>query len=155
MNAFVKIFATGLGTGYVPVAPGTAGAALGAILWWGLAPLPYYIYIPTVVAFTFFAVWVSSRACVLFADKDPSKVTIDEVAGQLVTFAFHSFSWPAMIAGFVLFRIFDIAKPWPVRTIDRKLPGGWGVVLDDIMAGVYANIALWIVMIALRKLGTI
>ncbi len=151
MRWFITIFATGLGTGYSPFAPGTAGAVVGVGLYWILSPLPPHIYIPTVVAFTFFAIWVSGKACVLFNDKDPSKVTIDEIAGILVTFILHPFSWIAVVAGFVLFRIFDIAKPWPVRWAERRFPGGWGVVLDDVVAGVYANAALWLCMFILSK----
>jgi phosphatidylglycerophosphatase A len=122
------------------------GAVVGGGLYWLLSPLPHYIYIPTTVAFIFFAVWVSARACVIFGEEDPSKVTIDEIAGILVTFALHSFSWIALVVGFVLFRIFDIAKPFPVRWAERKFPGGWGVVMDDVVAGIYANIALWIII---------
>lgn len=143
MNWFVKFFASGLGTGYIPIAPGTMGTLVGLGFYWVLSPLPHYIYIPTAVAFVFLAVWISARAIPLYGNEDPSTVTIDEIAGVLVTFAFHSFSWIALVAGFVLFRIFDIAKPWPIRLIERRFPGGWGVVLDDVMAGVYANAALW------------
>lgn len=144
MDKFTIIFATGLGTGYSPVAPGTMGSLVGVALYWFLSPLPHHVFIPSVIAFIFLAAWVSGRACVLFGEKDPSKVTIDEIAGLLVTFIMHPFSWLAVIAGFVLFRIFDIAKPFPIRVIERRLPGGWGVVLDDVAAGVYANASLWV-----------
>lgn len=147
MKIFIKIFATGLGAGYSPVAPGTMGAVVGLGLYWLLSPLPDIVYVPTIIAFIFLAVWVSARACVIFGEEDPSRVTIDEIAGILVTFAFHSFSWMALIIGFVLFRIFDIAKPFPVRWAERKFPGGWGVVMDDVMAGIYANVALWIIIL--------
>ena len=152
MGFLYKFFATGAGTGYIPVAPGTFGAAVGVLLWWALSPLPHHIYVPTVIAFIFFSVWVSSGAQRLFGGKDPQKITIDEVAGMLVTVAFHQFTWITAIAGFVLFRIFDIAKPFPIRRVE-KLSGGWGIVLDDILAGVYANLSLWIVLIVLGKLG--
>ncbi len=132
-----------------------ARALVGLAAWWGLSTLPLHILIPTVIAFIFFAVWVSSQACVLFNNKDPSKVTVDEIAGIFVTFIFHEFTWVTAVAGFVLFRIFDIAKPWPVCWADRKLAGGWGVVMDDVFAGVYANLALWIAVLILHRCDVI
>ena len=151
MGFFYKFFATAAGTGYIPVAPGTFGAALGVLLWWGLSWMPQHIYVPTVIAFIFFSVWVSFGGQVFFGGEDPQKITIDEVAGMLVTVAFHQFSWFAAIAGFVLFRIFDISKPFPIRRVEKMFPGGWGIVLDDVLAGVYANIALWITLWILKS----
>ena len=150
MRYFITFFATGCGAGFSPVAPGKAGALVGLAAWWGLSVLPLHVLIPTVIAFIFFAIWISTQACAIFNDKDPSKVTIDEIAGIFVTFLFHEFTWATAIAGFVLFRIFDIAKPWPVCWADRKLSGGWGVVMDDVFAGVYANAALWVVIVLLK-----
>jgi phosphatidylglycerophosphatase A len=154
MGFFYKFFATGAGTGYISVAPGTFGAAVGVLLWWGLSGLPQFIFVPTVIAFIFFSVWVSNGAQRLFGGEDPQKITIDEVAGMLVTVVFHQFCWVTAIAGFVLFRIFDIAKPFPIRRFE-KLPGGWGIVLDDVLAGVYANICLWGVMWVLPMIGLV
>ena len=155
MNTIIKIAASGLGAGYIPLAPGTFGAAVGLGLYWLLSPLPHHIYIPTVVAFVFLAVWISSKACVLYGTKDPQRITIDEIAGLLITFAFHSWTLVAAIAGFVLFRIFDITKPFPIRWIERRFPSGWGVVLDDVMAGIYANIALWLVIVILSRMNVL
>lgn len=153
MNSFVKFFATGFFTGYIPFAPGTMGSFVGLLFYWFLSSLKQYIYIPTVVAFIFFAIWVSERACVIYQKKDPQVVTIDEIAGLLVTFAFHRFTWPTAIAGFVLFRIFDITKPYPIYYVEKILPGGLGVVMDDVIAGVYANISLWLFIWVLKIIG--
>lgn len=153
MGAVIKIAASGLGAGYVPVAPGTAGAVVGLGLCWVLSSLNHHVYIPTVVAFVFLSAWISSRASILYEAPDPQKITIDEIAGILVTFIFHQLTWISAIAGFILFRLFDIAKPFPVRWVERRFPGGWGIVLDDVVAGVYANAALWIVLMVLGKLG--
>lgn len=153
MNRFFIVLATTLLTGYAPFAPGTVGAAMGVLLYWLLSPLPHHVYIPTVAACIFIAVWVADRACIIFGERDPSKVTIDEVVGMLVTFVLHPFSWVAVIAGFVLFRLFDILKPWPIRWAQCRFPGGWGVVLDDVLAGIFANAALWGVMWGLIRLG--
>jgi phosphatidylglycerophosphatase A len=151
MSNLIKIAASGLGTGYIPFAPGTFGAILGLGVYWFLSPLPHYIYIPTVVAFVFLSVWVSSKASILYGTKDPQKINIDEIAGLLVTFIFHQWTIIAAVAGLVLFRIFDIAKPFPIRWVERRFPGGWGIVLDDVVAGIYANIALWIVLLIIGR----
>jgi len=151
MGFFYKFLATAAGTGYMPFAPGTFGAAVGVLLWWGLSWMPDHIYVPTVIAFIFFAVWVSFNAQVYFSGTDPQRITIDEVAGMLVTMAFHQVTWIAALGGFIFFRIFDISKPFPIRRVEKRFPGGWGIVLDDVLAGVYANIALWITLWILKS----
>jgi phosphatidylglycerophosphatase A len=87
-------------------------------------------------------VWAAATVSRELENKDPSLVVVDEVAGMLVTMIpATAFSWPTVAAGFVLFRLLDIAKPWPMRALE-KLPGGWGIVLDDIAAGALAAAAL-------------
>jgi len=152
MSGLIKFLASGCGSGYIPLAPGTFGAVVGLGLYWLLSPLPHHIYIPTVIAFVFLSVWISSKACVLYGEKDPQKITIDEVAGLLVTFIFHHWTIVGAVAGFILFRIFDIAKPFPIRWVEKRFPAGWGVVLDDVVAGVYANIALWLTLWVVQSL---
>jgi phosphatidylglycerophosphatase A len=87
-------------------------------------------------------VWLSARVEAIRGEKDSSVIVIDEIAGFLVTMFGLPFHWVTVFAGFLLFRLFDIAKPFPIRKIDQSLPGGWGVMLDDILAGVYANLGL-------------
>lgn len=142
MNKIIKLFATALGAGYIPIAPGTFGAAVGLLLFFGLSNLPVVHYIIFVLVFILFSVWVSDKAQVLFAEKDPKMIVIDEVAGLLVTMIGHGWSWKVAIAGFILFRIFDITKPFPIRRIEKRYSSGVGVVMDDVLAGVYANICL-------------
>jgi phosphatidylglycerophosphatase A len=128
--------ATWFGCGFVPKAPGTAGA-LGAIPLYLLAARggrPWVALAAVVV--TLVGVWASSVVARQLDSKDPQIVVVDEVAGLLVTMLpMARVTWPAVVVGFVLFRLFDMTKPWPVRRIER-LPGGWGIVLDDIAAGV-------------------
>ena len=140
-----KILATGFGLGYVPKMPGTAGSVLGLALVWWLTPLGMATYTGIAVLFIFFAVWVSHRAEREFAVKDAPQIVIDEIAGILVTFIAVPVLWPTLVAGFFLFRFFDIVKPTPIKQTQR-LPGGWGVVMDDVAAGVVSNIVLQIVL---------
>ena len=140
--------ATGLGAGYFPVAPGTAGSAVGLALVIALRQtrLESPALAVCLAAFTglLFAagVWSAGKAEKVFGCVDPRQVVIDEVAGQILTFvATPRVSWIGLIAGFLLFRGFDIIKPFPARRAER-IPGGWGIMLDDVVAGLYSLIAL-------------
>jgi phosphatidylglycerophosphatase A len=136
--------------GYAPVAPGTFGT-LGAIPLYlavsRLAPAGYAVF---TVLFSALAVYASERAGKYWRVPDASPIVIDEVAGYLVTMALVPFSWPAVAAGFVLFRVFDVAKPWPASAADR-VKNGLGVVLDDVFAGVWA----WLTLYGLRLLHVV
>lgn len=138
MRRFVILTATWGGTGFSPFASGTVGT-LGAIpLYLALARLPLPLYLLSTVAFTLFACWVSGHAERVFAEHDSGKIVIDEVAGYLVTMIGVPLSWQAVLVGFFMFRLFDITKPQPARWLDQSLKNGYGVVLDDAAAGVYA-----------------
>lgn len=153
MRQIIKFFATGCYVGLMPVAPGTWGTAVGVALFWGIRNLPIVAYVATTITFIILAVWIADRAQAIFNDSDPKPVVIDEIAGLLVTMAFHSPTLWSIVAGFVLFRLFDIIKPPPIRWIERHLSGGWGIVLDDVAAGIYANAALWIVVPMILRLS--
>ena len=141
MRRFVLLTATWGGTGLSPFASGTVGT-LGAIPFYlVLSRLPLPLYLLSTVAFTLFACWVSGLAEELFGEHDSGKIVIDEVAGYLVTMIAVTPSWQAVVAGFLFFRLFDITKPQPARWFDRSLKNGYGVVLDDVAAGVYACVA--------------
>lgn len=144
MNFFIRLLATWGGSGYSPVASGTAGtlAAIPFYLW--LARLPLPLYLLTLTAFFFLACWVSGKAETIFQEKDSGKIVIDEVVGYLVTMIAIPCDWRYIVAGFFLFRFFDIVKPPPASWFDRKLKNGYGVVLDDVAAGVYAWLCLLI-----------
>lgn len=138
----IKLFATFFGAGYMPISPGTFGTVVGVLLFWATAGLPLSSYIIFVIAFIIFAVWISGQTEKLYGEKDPKRVVIDEVAGFLVTMLGQSWRWELVVVGFILFRFFDILKPFPIRKLERSLGGGWGIVLDDVAAGIYANIVL-------------
>lgn len=145
MNLMVKLLATWGGSGYSPFASGTAGtlAAIPFYIWLARLSLPMYLF--TLVAFFFLACWISGKAEILFNEKDSGKIVIDEVVGYLVTMVAIPFDWRYMVVGFFLFRFFDIVKPPPARWFDRKVKNGYGVVLDDVAAGVYAWICLLVI----------
>lgn len=134
--------ATGFGTGYGPIAPGTWGSLPGLAIAWGLGRFvgPW----ATLSAASFLAVvgvWAAGRAEVLFGEKDPGRVVVDEIAGQIVALLFVRPTVQVVVAAFFLFRILDVLKPWPARRLE-DLPGGSGIMADDLMAGLYANLIL-------------
>jgi len=136
--------------GYAPVAPGTFGT-LGAIpLYLAVSRLSTGAYVAFTFAFAALAVYAADRAGRYWGIADASPIVIDEVAGYLVTMALVPFSWQAALAGFVLFRIFDVLKPWPASALDR-VKNGFGVVSDDLAAGVWA----WAALFALRLLRVV
>ena len=139
------ILATGLGIGMVPVMPGTFGTLLGLPLAWGLNrsgwPLP--IELVAIVAIFLVGIPICDRAARLLGKKDPGCVVFDEIAAVPLLFLLVRITFSTAILGFVWFRIFDIAKPWPIRRLER-LPGGLGIMIDDVMAAIYAGLALWL-----------
>ncbi|MCX5901374.1 MAG: phosphatidylglycerophosphatase A [Proteobacteria bacterium] len=138
----VLFFASGCCAGYAPVAPGTAGSAVGLLLFYLLANLPLTVYCGLTCIIILLAVWLAGTAEKFLGTNDPPQVVIDEIAGQLITLAAIPAHWTYMLAGFFLFRLLDIIKPWPANKINRGLHGGAGIVLDDVVAGLYANFVL-------------
>lgn len=144
------------GIGYFPIAPGTLGSALGLGLVVALGRLPIGRFWATAAlgaaaALLFgLGVWASGEAEKFLGRVDPGPAVIDEVVGQMVTFlARPDASWKLLLAGFVLFRVSDIVKPFPARRAE-KAPGGWGIMLDDVIAGTYSLALLWPLELALR-----
>jgi phosphatidylglycerophosphatase A len=130
--------ATGFGSGLAPVAPGTAGSVVGLVLAWPLLCLPLAAYGAVTVAVAGLAVAAAGHAERHFGAKDPGAIVIDEIAGMFVTLVAVAPTAVNLLAGFLLFRLFDIVKPFPCRWAERRFSGGLGVVADDLMAGVYA-----------------
>ncbi|MBA2380120.1 MAG: phosphatidylglycerophosphatase A [Blastocatellia bacterium] len=153
-----------VGVGYLPIAPGTWGSAVGVVIYlfaavvaghyaadlaiggWTEAQIAGWsvsIITTLFVIFCLAGIWASTRVTRIFGTKDPSHAVVDEVMGQLITFMFipFTFSWQLILAGFLLFRLFDIWKPYPIDSL-QNLPAGLGVCADDIVAGVYAGICL-------------
>ncbi len=145
MTFLVKLFASGFFIGYVPLASGTFGSVLGIPVALGQARLASWNSWAAVASFALFvcvASWVAGRAEEIFGRKDSSRIVIDEVAGYLAATLLLPPTWGILLGAFVLFRLFDVLKPFPAARIDRELGGGWGVVLDDVVAGIYAQACL-------------
>lgn len=142
MNRFFLIIATGFGVGYSPVAPGTLGTLVAIPIYYFLSDIRSPLYEITLIGFIFLSVWISEKAEIFFVKKDDQRIVIDEIVGFLITMLWIPKTTRFIIIGFILFRFFDILKPIPIRRIERKFKGGFGVVLDDVVAGVYANIIL-------------
>ncbi len=144
MRTLIYAFVTFFGCGYAPIAPATV-ASFAFMIVWGLAgPVPFGMQLGLLAVVIALGVpaatWVERRE-----GKDPSLVVSDEIAGMIVTYLAIDTGWLGLLAGFFLFRFFDIFKPWPVRRFE-SLPEGWGITMDDVMAGVYANLALRLVL---------
>jgi len=146
----ILFIAQGAYSGRSPVAPGTAGTVVGVLLYLALQELGTPWYGAACVLVTAVGIWAAGRADQLFGTKDNRTIVIDEIAGYLVSMLVVPATWQYIIAAFLLFRAFDIIKPFPLRRLE-SLPGGWGVVLDDIGAGVYTNIVLQAAVYALGK----
>ena len=134
--------------GFLPVAPGTGGSAIGVALVYVLSRLlpgswDFRLGLSAALAFIFFlGTWSAGKSEVFFHAQDPSQVVIDEVAGQMLAFmAGPHTGWKWLLTGFVLFRIFDVVKPFPARRAEH-LPAGWGIMVDDTIAGAYAALIL-------------
>ena len=139
--------ATGCYVGLIEIIPGTVGSFAALPLCLIFSFLNIKAAIVGIVVFILISILVADVTEKITQQKDPGCVVIDEYAGMLVTFLGIQFTWTSAILGFFIFRFFDILKPYPVREVERKLPGGAGVVLDDVLAGIYSNIALRIVLL--------
>ncbi len=141
VDVLARLVATAFGSGYSPFAPGTAGSAVGVLLFWPLAGLGWTCQLAACLAVLAAGIAAASRVATLVGRKDPGLVVVDEVVGQWITLLGMPFTLPVTLAGFVLFRVMDVVKPWPARDLER-LPGGWGIMADDVAAGVYAWLLL-------------
>ena len=146
MNRFkdktVLFCATGAGAGYIPYAPGTAGTLVGVPLSLALNRLAEYnvlLAVGVLLVAILCAIQVSTAGAAILKQKDPQTIVIDEVVGYMVANFLAPLAWPALLCSFLLFRFFDVAKIFPTKNLE-KLPGGAGIVLDDVMAGIYALI---------------
>ena len=152
LRKLLFLLATGFGSGRSPLVPGTAGtlAAIPVYLAgaWLLGPL---LFAAAAVLFVPLAVVAADVACEQIKEKHPGLIVVDEWAGYFLTVALHPLHWQTIAAGFLVFHILDVAKPFPARRLEH-LPGGTGVVLDDVMVGLYGNLILWLILAPLRTL---
>lgn len=164
---YIALFFTTFGVGYIPIAPGTFGSIVGVLIYlavalfeahsgiilsdsgWRLEQISALFFAVNLCLLTLFCllgIWACNRAVLIFKDKDPQKAVVDEVLGQLIVFLFIPFGvhWHFILAGFLLFRLFDIWKPYPIDSL-QNLPAGIGVCADDFVAGIYGGVCLSII----------
>jgi phosphatidylglycerophosphatase A len=159
---YLSLGLTTFGVGYLPLAPGTWGSAVGVAIYIGFLRSAeavqllhsiqlnvaqiWSLAVVLLVLFSLLGIWASGRAIDLLGNSDPSEAVVDEVIGQLIVFLFVPFGigWPFILVGFLLFRLFDIWKPYPIDGL-QVLPGGLGICADDIVAGIYAGVCLSVI----------
>ncbi len=145
----VLFLAFGFGSGLVKKAPGTMGTVAAIPVYWLFAQFNFWIFSLLTIVATIIGIWICDIAAKKLDEHDFGGIVWDEIAGYLITMWFVMatipFSWAAIITGFILFRIFDILKPQPIKWVDARVTGGFGIMLDDVIAGLFAGIILfWI-----------
>lgn len=143
----ITFMATGFGSGLSPAAPGTAGTLVGVLICLLCLPMPWILRLLFVLVLLALSIYVADKAEKIYQKKDDQRIVIDEIIGLQITMLPVAINVLNLCAAFVLFRIFDIWKPFPVKNL-QGLPGGWGVVVDDVAAGIYAG-----AIMALIKFG--
>ena len=138
-NFFYHLIATALGSGYAPLAPGTAGSLLAVFLIYYIFP-PSWILLISILLLFFLGVYTSGKLEKIHGE-DPSLVVVDEVVGMAISLLFLPRNWQLFLLAFLLFRLFDIVKPAPINS-SQKLRAGWGIMIDDVLAGIYALISV-------------
>lgn len=137
----------GFGTGLMPFAPGTWGSLLGIPAYFIIQLFSWRVQIVLVAVLIVIAVITAHLGAKFLQKQDPGSIVIDEIAGQVITLWGVEFTLVNIIAGFILFRFFDILKPYPIKILEKRIPGGAGIVADDLMAGVYARVIMLLFVI--------
>ncbi|WIG80661.1 phosphatidylglycerophosphatase A [Photobacterium damselae] len=140
------LLATGFGSGLAPIVPGTVGTLAAIPLYWVLAQLPFLLYLLAIVIAAIIGVTICQKTSDDMKVHDHGSIVWDEFVGFWITMAIApTISWQWILPGFILFRFFDMLKPWPISWLDKHVSGGFGIMIDDIVAGFMAMISLWFV----------
>ena len=138
----VHLLAFGLGLGLSPVAPGTVGTLLGIVIAWLMLDMGLNVQIGLAVVMVLAGIWICDNSSRRIGQHDPGGIVWDEIAAMYIVLLFTPTTISAWILAFGLFRVFDIVKPWPIRDLDHSIRGGLGIMLDDLVAALYAVILL-------------
>jgi phosphatidylglycerophosphatase A len=138
----ILFLAFGFGSGLAKKAPGTLGTLAAVPVYWAFAQTGIIAYSLLTVAVMISGIWICGLAAKKLGEHDFGGIVWDEIAGYLITMWLVPFSWQAMVVGFLLFRVFDVIKPWPIKWVDQRVEGGFGIMLDDVLAGVFAGFLL-------------
>jgi len=148
----IHILSFGFGSGLSPVAPGTMGTLIAIPIFLLLTTFSSIIYLLFVTILFFVGCWASGQTAEALNVHDHPGIVIDEIVGYLITMIFVPFTWHWVILGFLLFRLFDIWKPWPISIVDKQVKGGLGIMLDDVLAAIYSLLSLHIVIWSVKLL---
>ncbi len=143
----VNFFALGFGSGLSKYAPGTMGTLVAVLFYLLLQPLSLGYYIAVAIGVSLVGIWLCDRCARILGVHDHPGIVWDEIAGYLLTMVAAPPGWQWLVLGFCLFRLFDIWKPWPIKVIDRRVEGGFGIMLDDIVAALFAWIVLQLIVL--------
>ena len=143
-NFLIRLLSSGFYSGYSPVMPGTAGTCVGVLIYRFLMPKNSYFYLTAIFILVILGIWISTKAEIIYNKKDDQHIVIDEIIGYLVSMVLLPYNVKIMITGFVIFRIFDWVKPYPIKKLEN-LNSGIGIIADDVMAGVYTCMCLHLV----------
>jgi len=142
----VHLLALGFGTGCSPIMPGTIGTLVGVLIYYFTRNLPLWIYLVMIILMFLLGIWLCGKTARDAKVHDHSAIVWDEIVGYLMTMTAAPAGWYWMAAGFVLFRLFDIVKPWPVSWADKTLKGGLGIMMDDAIAAIFSLLFLQIMV---------
>jgi len=142
----VHFLALGFGSGLAPKAPGTFGTLMAVPIYLAIKDLELSLFLAIVAFVTIVGVFICERSSNSLGVHDHPGIVWDEFAGFLITMIAVPFDWLWLLLGFLLFRLFDIVKPWPIKIVDAKMPGGLGIMMDDVIAGVFAGICLHLII---------
>ncbi len=140
----VHLLAFGFGSGLAKKGPGTAGTLMAVPIYYGLFQMGENVYLTSLVIISFVGIWICGKTADDIGVHDHGGIVWDEIAGFLLTMLWVSFSWLNVLLGFIYFRVFDILKPWPINLLDRHVKGGFGIMVDDILAGLMAALCLYL-----------
>ena len=143
----IHLLSLGFGSGLSPIAPGTMGTLVAIPMYWLIADLGLSTYLLITLFAMILGVYLCGATARALGVHDHGGIVWDEIVGYFITMATVPANWVWIVTGFVLFRFFDILKPWPIRRVDRQVAGGLGIMLDDIMAGIYAWLVLQLIML--------
>ncbi len=141
----LHLLAFGFGSGLAPKAPGTFGTLVAVPIYLLMQGLPLIAYLALVLAGFIAGIWICDRTSRDLGVHDHGGIVWDEIIGYLLTMTLAPSGWVWVLLGFLLFRFFDILKPWPIRWLDRRVPGGFGIMLDDLIAGLFAGVVMLLI----------
>ena len=142
----IHLLALGFGSGAAPKAPGTCGTLVAVLIYWPLSQLSPEHYLLMLLVTSVMGIYICGQTAKDLGVHDHGSIVWDEFVGFWITMFAAPVGWVWVVVGFVLFRFFDIIKPWPISWIDKNLSGGWGIMLDDIAAGAAASLTIFMLM---------